>query len=204
MKNLTIKNRARCGGIFRTLITSLPDQKTPPNHSANQRQSPSLSAIFALSRGNSLTSPFPAFNAFPGCPSSASANVPPPFNPINDFNSFNCGCVSHSASIAVLSVRIAHFRQDFLVRGQSLYSSVPSRPLRPLREAFRVFGVFRGCPPLSLGYARLFCRSTLNSRPSTSVAAWPRGASAVPLTSSTVSPANIRENSCNSCLPSGF
>src|SRR5437764_1127126 len=181
MKNHTNKNQAPCSGTFRSLITSLSDQKTSPNNSGdhrkvlgptlqpNQRQSPSLFAIFALSRGNSLTSPFRVFSGFPGCPSSASANVPPPFNPINDFNSFNCGCVSHSASIAVLSVRIAHFRHDFLVRGQSLYSSIPSRPLRPLREAFRVFGVFRGCPPLSLGYARLFCRSTLNSRPSTSV-----------------------------------
>ena len=59
-------------------------------------------------------------------------------------------------------------------RRKSLYSSDPLRPLWPLCEAFRVFGVFRGCAPLSPGYGRLFCRSTLNSRPSTLVAALPR------------------------------
>src|SRR5204863_487520 len=50
----------------------------------NQRPFTSLFAIFALSRGNSLASPFRAFNAFRGCPLSSSANVRPPFNPIND------------------------------------------------------------------------------------------------------------------------
>src|SRR5437588_588536 len=51
----------------------------------------------------------------------------------------------------LLSIIIPHFRQDSLVWLNSHYSFLTFRPLWPLCEAFRVFGVFRACPPLSPG-----------------------------------------------------